>query len=661
MSEDEGMQGAGTRPTAFLSYSHADQDRVRLLADALEQAGISVWWDTLIEGGAVFAKSVEVALARCDAVIVAWSKVSVSSDWVLDEAAQGRDMRKLVPVSLDGTMPPLGFRQYLSVDLLGWRGDANASQIATIVRGVEAVAGRLNDAAAHPGKLHAPTSPPAARLTRRTMLRATGGTALAGALGIFAWRRGRPDGGATTATGNSVAVLPFKNISGDTSQDYFSDGLSEELRSTLARNLKLQVMAQASSAMFRDRAEDAVTIASRLGVAYLLDGTVRKSGEIARITADLVDGHTGFSRWSQSFDRSLHDIFAVQSEIARTVASALAAEMIPDPKVPAGSAGALSAEGGTRSAEAYDAYLRGRALYDLSVDEASERAALAQFDEAIATDPNYAPAHAARARSLTAIANQYGKAGQLKELYESAIESALRAIDIAPGLADAYSTLGFTLFQGRLDARGARQPFERSSELGAGEATVLARFAQYCARVGRKQEAAESIRRALLLDKLNPLLFRAASAIEYAARNYAASIPPARQALKMNPRLSRVHAAIGDALVMLGRVDEARKEYLEETATDFGLTGLAVAEHRLGHSKASHEAFARVEQEGDRLLYQQAQVLSQWGQLDVAIGRLQLARAIGDSGLVYARNDPLLDPLRNDPRFTELLRSIGFE
>jgi len=126
MSEDEGMQGASTRPTAFLSYSHADQDRVRLLANALEQAGINVWWDTQIEGGAVFAKSVEVALARCDAVIVAWSTVSVSSDWVLDEASQGRDMRKLVPVSLDGTMPPLGFRQYLSVDLLGWRGDAIA-------------------------------------------------------------------------------------------------------------------------------------------------------------------------------------------------------------------------------------------------------------------------------------------------------------------------------------------------------------------------------------------------------------------------------------------------------------------------------------------------------------------------------------------------------
>ena len=661
MSEDEGMQGAGTRPTAFLSYSHADQDRVRVLANALEQAGISVWWDTLIEGGAVFAKSVEVALERCDAVIVAWSKVSVSSDWVLDEASQGRDLRKLVPVSLDGTMPPLGFRQYLAVDLLGWRGDASAAQIATIVRGVEAVAGRPTDAAAHRGSLHAPGSPPPARLTRRTMLLAAGGTALAGAVGIFAWRGGRLGSEPAASTSNKVAVLPFKNISGDTSQDYFSDGLSEELRSTLARNLKLQVMAQTSSAKFRDHTEDAVTIASRLGVGYLLDGTVRKSGEIARITADLIDGHTGFSRSSQSFDRSLHDIFAVQSEIARTVAGALAAEMIPDPKVPAGSAGALAAEGGTRSAQAFDAYLRGRALYDLSADEASERAALAQFDAAIAADPDYAPAHAARARSLTAIANQYGKAGQLQELYESAIESARRAIEIAPGLAEAYSTLGFTLFQGKLDARGAREPFERSRELGAGEATVLARYAQYSARVGRNQDAAAAIQRALLLDKLNPLIHRAAGAIEYAARNYRASIPPTRQALQMNPRMSRAHAAIGDALFMLGRHDEARTEYLAEPASDFGLTGLAVVEHRLGDVESAREAFTKIEQEGARLRYQQAQVLSQWGQLDAAIARLQQARAIGDSGLVYARNDPLLDPLRGDPRFSGLLKSIGFE
>ena len=137
-------------------------------------------------------------------------------------------------------------------------------------------------------------------------LLATAGTALTGAAGIIAWRTGRLGGGATAVTGNSIAVLPFKNISGDASQDYFSDGLSEELRSTLARNLKLQVMAQASAAKFRDRTEDAVTIASGLGVAYLLDGTVRKSGEVARITADLIDGRTGFSRRSQTGSRRVH-------------------------------------------------------------------------------------------------------------------------------------------------------------------------------------------------------------------------------------------------------------------------------------------------------------------------------------------------------------------
>lgn len=129
----------------------------------------------------------------------------------------------------------------------------------------------------------------------------------------------------------------------------------------------------------------------------------------------------------------------------------------------------------------------------------------------------------------------------------------------------------------------------------------------------------------------------------------------------MNPRMSRAHAAIGDALYVLGRHDEARTEYLAEPASDFGQTGLAMVEHRLGDVKSARDAFAKIEQEGARLHYQQAQVLSQWGQLDAAIVRLQQARIIGDSGLVYARNDPLLDPLRGDPRFAGLLESIGFE
>ncbi|HEX9206686.1 MAG TPA: TIR domain-containing protein [Steroidobacteraceae bacterium] len=645
-------QGVAAGSTVFLSYARADQAAARRLAQALEDAGLSVWWDTLIEGGAAFARTIEAALERCDAVVVVWSTDAVASDWVLDEAARGRELHKLVPVTLDGTLPPLGFRQYHSVDLSKWHGRRDAPEIEAIARGIAAAVGR-------PAEATAPPHGRPARLSRRTLLLGSAG-GLLGLGALFAWQRGL-FAVHWQASANSVAVLPFKNLSGDPNQDYFSDGLSEELRATLARNLKLQVMAQASSGRFRARADDAVTIASRLAVAYLLDGSVRRSGDVVRITAELVDGKTGFSRWSQTFDRSMHDIFAVQTEIANTVAAALAAKMAPDDQPGLGSADALAAAGGTRSVEAYDAYLRGRALYDLSADEASERAALAQFDAAIAADPNFAPAHAARARSLTAIANQYGKVGQLEQLYAAAIASAQRAIAIAPELADAYSTLGFTLFQGRLDARAAREPFERSRTLGAGEATVLARYAQFCARTGRDREAVESMQRALVLDKLNPLIHRAAAAVEYAARRYAASIDPAREALAMNPRMSRAHAAIGDALLMLGRYGEALAEYRAEPSQDFALAGIAIAERRRGDARAARAALDQlVASEGDRVLYQQAQVLAQFGEPDAALACLERARQVGDSGLIYARNDPMLDPLRDRPEFKRLLQGLGF-
>ncbi len=656
MSGNEHKPAEPAGPKVFLSYARTDRAQATKLAGALQDAGLIVWWDTLIEGGAAFARSIETALENCDAVVVVWSRTSVTSDWVLDEAAKGRDLRKLVPVSFDGTEPPLGFRQYHSIDLSGWRGTAEAAEIAAIARGVTSAAGlALHRLPAAPGPRRSPLV-----VSRRGVLLAAVGTGAAGVAGLLAWRQGA-FGGRREASGNSVAVLPFVNLSGDRDQDYFSDGLSEELRATLARNLQLLVMAQASSARFRDRQEDAVTIAAQLGVAFLLDGSVRRAHEVVRVTADLIDGQTGFSRWSQTFDRGLHDIFAVQTEIANNVASALVAQVAPD-ALATGPGGARPASGETTSVEAFDAYLRGRALYDLSVDEASERAALAQFDKAIGIDPNYAAAHAARARSLTAIANQYGRVGELSGLYEAAVAAAQRAIEIAPQFADAHSTLGFTLFQGQLDARAAREPFERSRQLGAGEATVLARYAQYAARCGREREAAESMQRALLLDKLNPLIHRAAGSIEYAARRYADAIPPLRRALAMNPRMSRAHAAIGDALLMLGRVGEARAEYLAEPVGDFRLAGLAVAEHRLGDVAAAEAAMSQlVAGHGDRVLYQQAQVLAQWGQRDDAFARLQRALQVGDSGLIYSRNDPLLDPLRDDPRFAQLLSGIGFD
>jgi TolB-like protein len=647
MSMAQVDQPEGRPTTVFLSYSRADQAQAAALAAGLQGAGLEVWWDSMIEGGAAFARSIETALESSRAVIVLWSAHSVASDWVLDEAARGRDLRKLVPVSLDGTLAPLGFRQYQTIDLANQGGRADAATLQRIVRAVETVGNR------EPGTPRAAPTPTPDRSRRRLLLGATAAT-VAAATGFAGWRAGW-FGGAEVAPGNSVAVLPFTNISGDPQQAYFSDGLSEEVRATLARNARLQVMAQASASQFREREEDAVDIAQALGVAFLLDGTVRRAGDTVRITADLLDGETGFSRWSQPFERRIDDVFAVQREIAEAVADALAA------RVGGGEADDLGASGGTRSVAAYDAYLRGRALYDLSADEASERAALAQFDAAIAIDPDYAAAHAGRARSLTAIANQYGEVGKTAAMYDLAIAAAERAIALAPRFADAHSTLGFTLFQGRLDARAARGPFDRSSQLGAGEATVQARFAQFAARSGRDPEAVVAMQRAVTRDPLNPLIHRAAGSVEYAARRFEAAIAPLRKGLAMNPRMTRAHGAIGDALLNLGQLDAARAAYSAEPVDDFRLTGLAITAQRAGDSAAARSTLDElVGTLGDRVLYQQAQVQAQLGATDAAMTCLARARSSGDAGLIYARNDPFLDPLRGDARMVALLDGIGF-
>jgi TolB-like protein/Tfp pilus assembly protein PilF len=575
---------------------------------------------------------------------------------VLDEAAKGRDLRKLVPVSLDGVEPPMGFRRYHSINLAGWDGGTKSPEVQAVVRGVTALDGRSS-----PAPIPAPTSsdaPPSG--SRRRLLAAAAGVAMAAVAGALVWRRGG-DARDARAGGSSVAVLPFQNLSGDPGQAYFSDGLAEEVRATLARNAGLLVMAQASSAKFRDPEDDAQAIADKLGVTYLLTGSVRRAGERVRVAADLIDGRSGFGRWSQTFERRLDDIFAVQSEIATTVAAEIIAR-VQGGGAPRKPAHETTVSGGTQDLAAFDAYLRGRALYDLSVDEASELAALAQFDAAIAADPAFARAHAARARSLTAIANQYANLDRRNGLYDAAVASAERAIGLAPDLADAHSTLGFTLFQGRLDAKAARDPFERSATTGSGEATVMARYAQYSARIGRDREATAAMQRAVRLDPLNPLIHRAAASVEYAARRYAESLPPLRQALAMNPKMSRSHASMGDALLMLGRLAEARTEYLAEPAADFRLAGLAIVGKKLGHSTEAQAALAELlADRAEQSLYQQGQVYAQWAEQDTAIERLEQARVVGDSGLIYARNDPFLDPLRGDPRFARILQSIGFD
>ena len=618
------------RAMVFISYARADRPRVAPLAAALTAKGYDVWWDALIEGGAGFAQTIETKLAAADAVIVVWSATSVGSDWVRDEAAYARDHKRIVPLTIDGTEAPLGFRQYHRVDLSQWRGQADAPEISSVIAGISGVATGTPIA----------FMPSKRGIDRRTTLMIGAGAVAAIGGGLVAFN---PFSGGRSA--NSVAVLPFANLSGDEGQSYFSDGLSEEIRSALARNPALKVAAPTSANTFRDKAADAKVIGSKLGVAFLLEGSVRRAGDVVRIAAELIDAKTGFSKWSQSFDRQLTDVFAVQSEIAGVVADALVVRV----------SGVARAIGGTTNITAYDAFLKGRALFFSDGGEETDRGALAQFDAAIRADPNYAAAYAARSRAVVAIANQYAKAEELRRLYDDAVKTAQRAVMLAPDLAEAQMALGQAYASRDNNVILATAPFDRAAALGIGDADIQVLYAIFSARSGKSQKAIEAAARAMDLDRLNPRAFRAGGLAQYLAHNYAAGIPLSRQAIKLNPKLRNAQGNIGNCQFMLGHFAQARDAYRAEPAAILRLPGLAIVEKKLGDETAANAAVAQLKSElGDNALYQQAQVLTQWGDTSGALAAMARAKAVGDSGMLQARVDPLLLPLHGDQRFEKI-------
>jgi TolB-like protein/tetratricopeptide (TPR) repeat protein len=626
----------------FISYARADRAEVRPLADALAAAGHDVWWDALIDGGTAFAKEIETQLAAAGAVVAVWSNTSVESDWVRDEAATARERKCLVPVSLDGIEPPLGFRQYHTIDLSHWHGKANGPEVDAVLRAIASCGGGFNALKPLPPRKEEP------RVNRRTALIGGGAAvaALAVAGGGYFFLRATP-----SDAHNSVAVLPFANLSGDPQQKFFSDGLSEEVRSALSRNIALKVAAPTSSNAFRNSDEDARAIGGKLGVAFLLQGSVRRAGDTVRISADLIDTGSGFSKWSQTFDRKLTDIFAVQSEIATTVAQALDIAMAPRD---------AAMVGGTQNVAAYEAYLRGRALLDQASGEDSDRAALRQFDAAIAADPNYAAARAARARNLTVISALWAKPNELGVLTRDAVAEAGRAVKLAPTLAEAQSSLGYALAYGLLDVRGAAAPYEAARKAGQGDADVLTRYAQYATRIGDFAAAKTAIDRVLELDPLNARVWRSQGSLLFSQKRYAESIAPAEKALSINPRISLAHSAIGDAHYFLKQLDQAVEQYKLESTPVFRDTGLAMALRKSGDTAGAEEAMRSLVANGDSSAYQQAQVFAQWGQPDEALAALDRALRIRDSGLLYLRNDPMMDSLRANPRFTAIMRQVGF-
>lgn len=656
MSDNAPANGKAT--SIFLSYSRADQQQILPLVTALESHGFDVWWDGLLKGGDRFLQVTENALETADVVLVAWTETSANSDWVRDEATRGRDRKCLLSITLDGTEPPLGFRQIQYLDVSG---EGDVPDRPGFARVLEALG---NAGAARPAMPVASGSAPvvpskaAPALSRRAALIAGGAAIAATAGGVVAWQTGALGAlfGSDTGRPNSIAVMTFENLSNDPDQEYFSAGLAEELRSILSLNRQLSVAAQTSSDKFATGDDTASAIASALGVANVLEGSVRRAGDRLRVSVRLIDGATDLDVWSDVFNRELDDVLMVQTEIATRVVDSLVAS------IAAGDPAGTARIGGTTNSKALDAYLKGADLYNRAEGgEASDRAALAALDQAIAIDPDYGAAHAMRSRVLTAVGNRHASGEELKTYYRNAMEAAQTAIELAPDLADGHAALGSALANGQLDMAAAKSPYERSFDLGYGNARILMSYTLFASYIGAFGKGRDAIARAERLDPLNAPVFRAEAVLEFAARDYRKAADAARRSLSLDEGTSIANRILGDIARFEGRNDEARAFYESEPSLLSKLAGLAMLERQSGNAEAAEQAFAAmIERYGDNSLYQQAQVLAQWGQTDEALAVLERAYAAGDAGLVLSRSDQNLDPVRQTPEFESLQQRLGF-
>jgi adenylate cyclase len=329
----------------FLSYAREDVEAARAFAEAIERAGHEVWWDHHLRAGSRFSWDIAEALRSAEAVVVLWSKDSVESAWVQDEAAEGLEGSRLVPVTLDGSKPPLGFRQYHAVGMSGWRSGNHAFEPL-----FAAISATISGERVGP--------PPALR--------------------------------ETAARQPSIYVLPFANKSGDPEQGYLSGGITEDVVTDLSKISALSVIGHAAPPGI-----DVMQFATGLGVTHLVEGTVRKSESRLRITVQLIEAATGRSVWAERFEREFSDVFAIQDEISHAIVEALQLRLLP-------SETSAIAEGRTVSADAYNFYLKARGLWPPAAcgDYRKGQEVVRLCSEAVAIDPDYANAWA-----LTALAS----------------------------------------------------------------------------------------------------------------------------------------------------------------------------------------------------------------------------------------------------------------
>jgi len=454
---------------------------------------------------------------------------------------------------------------------------------------------------------------------------------------------------ATASPQKSIAVLPLVNESGNPGDEYFSDGLSEELIAALGQIRDLKVIGRSSSFRFKDRKEEPKTIGEKLGVSTLLDGTVRKQGDRVRIVAELVNAADGIQLWTRTFDRELKDIFALQEEIARAVAESLKVTLL-------GSQDRPTQRGTPSNVEAHNAYLQGHFHFQRRNLE-DYRKAVGYFDQAIRLDPNYALAYAERSEAWTLIGDL---TGQHEPAWSNARSDAERAVAIAPDLAEAHAALGFVRFLVDWKFTEGLNELKRAKELSPSNPTandVLARLIVY---LGRIDEAERQGRQAVELDPLSVTAQNNLARILFVAGKLDEADALARKAAELQPAAAATHRWQALIAAQRGDGEAALREAQLEPDEGYRRFELAIAQYVRGDRQAADAALADLIANGrDNLAYQIAEVYAVRGEKDKAFEWLQISFDNHDTGTLTLLTDPLLRGLRDDVRYKNFLAKLG--
>jgi adenylate cyclase len=648
MTEDS-LNRTTTNSDVFVSYASADAAVANSIVEKLEQHGLICWLAPRnVKPGAVYAEAIVRAINEAKALVLVLSVNTMASAHVGREVERAASKRKqIVAFRVDATPLSEELEYFLS----------NSQWIDMPALGMPVALAKLAEAV---GQGSGPTGVPNTVIpektkgkTKRLAIAAAViiGVGAAVALGVHFWPLSHGGAQAPVAAAisdKSIAVLPFVDMSEKKDQEYFADGMAEEILDLLAKIPGLTVIGRTSSFQFKGKDVDLRTIGTQLNAAHVLEGSIRKSGDQVRVTAQLINTRTGAHEWSETYDRPFGDVLKLQDAIAAAVARELQLTV---------ASGDLNSSSSLKNPDTYDLMLRGRHAADRLDKEGFDEAATL-FQRALDRDPTSADAAAS-------LALTYERQGEWLFLapataFEHARRAAATALRLDPKNALAHYVLGLTQIIYDWDWAAAEREFQQVAALSPGSADALHGEADLPLALGRWDEALRQVKAALAVDPLNPAALVVLSWVQTRRGHLPEAEAAIRRALDIRPTYAYAHFYLGLVLLARGDRDAALVEMQQETSDEAQQGGLAMAYHALGRKADSDAALARMlKEQANGNAFGIAEVYAFRGQPDEAMHWLERAFAQKDVGLFCIKGDLPLKSLEADPRFKALLRKMN--